>query len=69
MPELPDNFNERWGALETKIDFMKNKLDKVEPADIENLKKDMTLIKRVGGTIVGAFIIAGVAWRKLTNGG
>ena len=68
---LPKNFGERFGVMETKINFMKEKLDKVEPADIDNLKKDMTLIKRIGGTILGGGIIAAISvvFRKLLNGG
>lgn len=71
MPNgLPENFGERWGALETKVDYMKEKLDKVNPADIDNLKADMSLIKRVGGTVVGGIVVGlGWAWRKLINGG
>ena len=67
---LPDNFSERWGAMEANVGSMKKKLDKVEPADIENLKGDMALIKRVGGIIV-AGVTTGfmLAWRKITNGG
>ena len=67
---LPEKFNERWGAMEEKVGSMKDKLDKVEPADIENLKSDMALIKRVGGIIV-AGVTTGffLAWKKLSNGG
>ena len=68
--ELPDKFSERWGAMEEKVGFMKEKLDKIEPADIANLKQDVTLIKRVGGTIITGVIVGlGWAWRKLINGG
>jgi len=67
---LPDNFNERWGKMETKIDFMKEKLDKVDPTDIKNLKQDMTRIKGIGGTIFAGLIVGlGWAWRKIINGG
>lgn len=68
--KLPDGFAEDWGALKTDIGYIKKKLDKVEPADIANLKKDMALIKRVGGTVV-ASIGGGLAWawHKLLNGG
>ena len=67
---LPDKFNERWGALEANVGHMKEKLDKVEPADIKNLKQDMVLMKRVGGTIVGSIVIGLTwAWRRLLNGG
>ena len=70
---LPENFSERWGAMEEKVGHMKQKLDKVEPADIDNLKRDMTLMKRIGGTIVSAIGVGAVGiiigWRKFTNGG
>ena len=70
---LPENFSERWGAMEANVGHMKQKLDKVEPADIDNLKRDMTLMKRIGGTIVSAIGVGAVGiiigWRKFTNGG
>ena len=67
---LPDNFNERWGALEAHVKLMKEKLDKVEPADITNLKQDMVLLKRVGGTVMAGVIVGLTwAWRRLINGG
>ncbi len=71
MPNgLPDNFNERWGAMEEKVGHMAKKLEKVDPADIKNLKQDMALIKRIGGTITAGLVIGlGWAWRKLINGG
>lgn len=71
MPNgLPDNFNERWGAMETKMEFMTKKLEKVEPADIQNLKTQVRFIMGVGGTILtGLTIAAGAAWKKLINGG
>ena len=67
---LPDNFSERWGSMETHVEHMATKLGKIEPADIDNLKGDMTLMKRVGGTIVGGVIVGlTLAWKKLLNGG
>ena len=71
MPNsLPENFSERWGRMEEKVDHMEEKLKDVHPADIKNLKQDMALIKRVGGTIVGGIVVGlGWAWRKLINGG
>jgi len=71
MPNnLPDKFNERWGAMEEKVSHMKEKLDKVDPGDISNLKQDVTLIKHVGGTIVTGVVVGlTLAWRKLINGG
>ena len=67
---LPDKFNERWGAMEEKVGSMKEKLDKVEPADIDNLKQDMKRLKGVGATIFTGLIIGlGWAWKRLINGG
>lgn len=67
---LPDDFSERWGAMEANVGHMKEKLDKVEPSDIINLKQDMALIKRIGAIIVaGVTTSIVVTWRKLTNGG
>ena len=67
---LPENFTERWIRVENNVEHMAKKLGKIEPADIDNLKSDMALIKRVGGIIV-AGVTTGffLAWKKISNGG
>ena len=71
MPNnLPDNFSERWGTMEERVATMKDKLDKVDPADIKYLKADVARIKAIGGTIFTGLVVGlGWAWKKITNGG
>lgn len=67
---LPDNFTERWIRLENNVEHMAVKLGKIDPADVENLKADMSRIKGIGGTIFTGLVIGlGWAWRKILSGG
>lgn len=67
---LPENFTERWIKVEVNVENMAKKLDKIEPTDIDHLKKDMSRIKGVGATIFTGFVVGlGMLWAKIAGKG
>lgn len=75
---MNDGIETKLGSIDARLGNIEKVLDKVpclDPekgplTDIKNLKQDMALIKRIGGTITTGLILGlGWAWKRLINGG